>query len=108
MPLPSIEDFDDALIGATDEALGDTIAYKPAGGAFANVKAFVDYGETFRDSGSGQFIDIEISVSMSKRQVSSKPGDSSRLKLPKVGDQAFKPISVRDMGDDWVFGVKSA
>lgn len=107
MPV-NINDFDDALIGGCDDMLGDTISYKPAGGVWGDAQAFVDYREAVIGIGTGQAIDNDITVTLSKAQVPLKPGAGSRLKLPKAPGELFKPIAVRDMGDDWAFEVQRA
>jgi hypothetical protein len=104
----NIEDFTDALVDATDAALGDALAYKPAGGDYAPIRGFVDYGEALRDLGSGAVIDTDITVTVSKRQVAAEPTAAARLVLPKLPGDAFRPFNVRDMGDDWRFAVKRA
>lgn len=107
MTMPNIDDFLDGMIDATDAILGDEISYKPSGGGWTTVRAFIDYGEVLRDlGGSAQAIDSEVTVTLSKRQAAAKPASASRLKLPKLSADPFRPINVRDLGDDWVFGVQ--
>lgn len=109
MAIPSIEDFTDLLFSTSDAALGDTISYKPAGGSFASVKAFVDYGEALRDAGgTGMIIDTDISVAVSKLEVAEEPKTGVRIILPKLPQVSFRPFNVRDMGQEWHFEVKRA
>lgn len=106
MAIPTLEDFEDELVTQTDAILGDTISYKPKGGAFADIKARVEYGEALRDIATGLVIEQEIRVTISKAQASAKPDKDCRMVLPKVTGATFRPINVSNIGLDWSMGVE--
>lgn len=106
MAIPTLEDLEDELVAQTDAILGDTISYKPKGGAFADTKARVEYGEALRDITTGMVIEQEIRVILSKAQVATRPDSQCRMILPKVAGQTFKPVNVANIGLDWSMGVE--
>lgn len=106
MALPSLEDYTDRLIDATDEVVADTIGYRPSGGDWTTKKAHVDYGEALRDISTGRVIDNAITVVISKRQVANKPNGNTRLTLPKLPGMEFKAVNPLDQGDDWLCEVE--
>lgn len=106
MALPSLEDYTNRLIDATDEVVADTIGFRPSGGDWTTKKAHVDYGEALRDINTGRVIDNTITVTVSKRQVADKPGSNTRLTLPKLPGMEFKAINSLDHGDDWICEVE--
>lgn len=89
--------------------LGDTIGFKPAGGAFADIKAYVDYGEGFRSAELAGFIAGEVVIELLKADVPDKPGRNERLMLSRIPGKVFAPINVEhgSSGTHWRFGVQS-
>jgi hypothetical protein len=107
--LPSLEDvFDDSLIAQVDDILGDTIRYRVAGGTYASVKAYVEYGEALRDISTGRLIDQDNRVTIAKTLLPARPTAKDRIILRRSPDTEFKPINVEDAGDDWQLAVQRA
>lgn len=88
-------------------ALGDAIQYKPAGGSFAPLRAYVDYGEALREIETGKIIDQEIGVEMLMADAAEKPSGACRVMLGRLPGLIFKPVNVMigRSGTHWAFGV---
>lgn len=90
------------------DILGDAIRYRPAGSAWTDMRAFVDYGDAVSDADTGKVIAQDIAVELLKADVPAKPNGQCRLTLAKTGAAEFRPINVMDAGSWWKFGVERA
>lgn len=106
MAYPNIEDYDADLDRICAEVLGDTIAFKAAAlGSYSNVQAHVDYRDGEVSIGNSEAIAQDITVEIPKVFLAAKPGNASRIQLPKIVGKTFKPIRVRNSasGTSWAF-----
>jgi hypothetical protein len=106
---PRLEDMqDDDLDAACMAALGDTIRYKPVGGAYRTLSAYVSYADAIRDIETGQMIAQDITVDMLIADVPVKPSGQCRLTLARLSGLTFRPINVRrdNAGTHWQFEVE--
>lgn len=87
------------------DTLGDTIRFKPDGGAWATIHAYVDFSEQGRTIEAGMVVEQNMLVTVLMRDVPVKPNANCRVTLRAVPGQTFKPANVaRDAsGTHWIF-----
>lgn len=104
---PVLEDMD-ALDTTCMAILGDGIEYQPAGGAFAPLRAYVDYGEAERDLQTGKVIAQDITVEAMHADVPIRPSAVCRVQLGKRPGDTFRPVNVRNSedGTHWRFELE--
>lgn len=105
---PNIEDHQDELDATCMAALGDSVQWKPEGGNYASLKAYVDYGEALRDIQTGQVIEQDITVDILVSDLSARPSSGCRIKLGRLTGLVFRPVNVRRdrSGTHWQFNVE--
>jgi hypothetical protein len=104
---PRLSDLQADLDQTCMAALGDTVRYRPAGGAFADKRAYIDYPETLFSPETGTMIAQDIMVDILKADVPTKPTGSCRITLGALPGKLFKPVNVRSdkSGTHWQFEV---
>lgn len=109
MTEPALEDLEGSFL---DEPcmniLGDTIQFKPSGGAYASLKAYVDYRDMAKGFESGQAIVQDMTAQILISSVGARPTGSDRITLPKISGKYFKPVNVRrdESGTHWEFELE--
>ena len=108
MTRPTLEDMEAELGAACMSVLGNTIQYRPVGGAWAEMKAYVDYSDEDLQVGQGELVAQAITVEVLKSDVLAKPTKDSRVQLAKRPAETFRPVNVRsdESGDYWVFELE--
>lgn len=104
-----LEDMEGSFLnGPCMEYLGDTIRYKPAGGAWASKHAYVDHADQARSIDGGLVIDQNMTVTVLIEDVPTKPSSSCRVEISRVPGYTFRPVNVgRDQsGTHWVFELE--
>lgn len=105
---PTLEDMQDAALDAVCmAALGDSIEYKPAGGQFATLRAYVEYPEAIRSIETGQIVEQEIVVEVLRSDVPVRPSGACLVRLGRYQGATFKPVNIRldRSGSHWQFEV---
>ena len=105
---PTLEDMqDDGLDAVCMAALGDSIEYQPVGGAFAPLRAYVEYPEAIRSIETGQIVEQDIVVEVLRSDVPVRPSGICRVRLGRYQGATFKPVNVRldRSGAHWQFEV---
>lgn len=108
--MSTLEDMQGALLnGPCMAILGDTLKYRPAGGAWLTFKAYVDHRDNQTSLDGSQVMAQDILVQARKADIPVKPGSGARVTLPKVPGKLFKPINVGSdvSGDHWEFSLQA-
>jgi hypothetical protein len=106
---PTLEDLQDDILDATCmAALGDSIRYKPAGGSYFSIRAYVEYPEAIRDIETGSVIEQDITVDVLMTDVPARPSSACRVRLGRMAGLTFKPINIRRdrSGSHWQFDLE--
>lgn len=108
--MTSLEDMQGEFLDTPCMAiLGDTIRYRPAGGSWLTLKAYVDHRDSATSFDGSQVIAQDILVQALRSDIPVKPGSGARITLPKVPGKMFKPINVGNdvSGDYWEFALQA-
>ncbi len=107
MAQPTLEDLTAGLDAACVAALGDTIQFKPAGGAYATIKSFVEFSDRVRDLETGRVVEQDITVEVFDADVAERPTGNDRVRIAAKPGETFRPINAarNRSGSGWVFEV---
>lgn len=105
--IPSLDSLTAKLDEATVRLLGDTTLITPPFGEERAVNAFVDHSEGRRDFGILSATAMDMTVAVRTADVPDRPGDTWRIRLPKVPDKIFRPSDVRldESATFWTFAL---
>ena len=98
-----LEALDAAVETGTREALGDTIAYTPSGGAALSLVALVDYAQNLEQLSGSRVTTDDLALEVAKADVA-EPAGGDRIVLGKRPGETFKPRDWRsdEAGDCWL------
>lgn len=110
MAIPDLDSLTARLDRTCVNILGETIAYAPngAGPMSPAPRGHVDYRDAIRALDNAQVFEQDITVSILKADVATKPTGAARLQLARISGITFRPINVRtdESGTHWEFEVQ--
>lgn len=108
MPLPTLESQIFRLNRACVDILGETIQYKPSGGAYGAIQAHVDYRDASKAFQGAEAVTQDMTIQVLIADVPTRPSGQCRVTLAKVPGRTFKPIAIRrdESGTHWEFELK--
>lgn len=107
--MKTLEELEAGLDAKCITVLGDTITYRPAGGAALSLKAYVNHEDVARSLDVGQAIEQQMTCEVLRSDVPARPGSAVRISLPKIPGKLFQPVNVTlsPGGTHWAFDLKA-